>query len=71
MTCSVTQASAVRKPGSTVWTGSSQPIELSFLVKAAATTVELIGFETDASWNTVSASTVPVVPTCRSPVPSR
>ncbi|HET9647761.1 MAG TPA: hypothetical protein VFP34_05960 [Microlunatus sp.] len=39
-------------------TGSSQPSLLSFLVKAAATTVELIGFDTEASWNTVSGSIV-------------
>jgi hypothetical protein len=35
----------------------------------AATTVEEIGFETDASWKTVSASTESLAPTKRTPNP--
>jgi hypothetical protein len=36
----------------------------------AATMVEEIGFETDASWNTVSASTESLAPTKRFPNPA-
>ena len=38
---------------------------------SAATIVAAIGLENDASWNTVSASTLAVFPTSRTPKPPR
>jgi hypothetical protein len=63
----VTQASCIANAGSCRTMGSSQATTPS--PTSAATTVEAIGFDIDAIWNTVSASTVSGLPTCRAPKP--
>ncbi len=67
MRWSVTHGSASANPGSFEITGVSQstvPIPTSW-----ATTVAPTDFDTDASWNTVSASTVALLPNSRTPNP--
>ncbi len=67
MTWPLTQGSARAKPGSWAETGSSH--FTVFWPTAAATIVEAIGLETEASWKTVSGVTVSGRPSSRTPKP--
>lgn len=63
----VTSGSESAKSGRYVVTGSDQ--DTSFLVTAAETHVLPTDFDTDASWKTVSASTLASLPSSRTPNP--
>ena len=67
MTCVVTHGSFSLNHGRCFITGVSQPTIPACTCRA--TIVAVTGFDSDAIWNTVSASTVSGAPTLRMPKP--
>ena len=67
MTCDVTHGSFSLNHGRCFATGVSHATRPA--ATSRATTVAVTGFDSDAIWNTVSASTVSGAPTLRMPNP--